>query len=141
MRASSTSPRAGKTGDVVRDVNRNVARRLKLLRVLKGRTQTDLGRAVGLTPQQMAKYETGVSKIAPGMLWKLAEYFEVDVGYFFEDPTHDLPGIDLRLTERQAAQKRLRIELISALDAIADDRLLRCLRVFLRASHGQDCDE
>jgi hypothetical protein len=35
----------------------------------------------------------------------------------------------------------LRIELIMALDAVAHDRLLRSLRVFLRASHEQDRDD
>ncbi|MGB8843657.1 MAG: helix-turn-helix transcriptional regulator [Aliidongia sp.] len=146
MRAYSISPRPipeprprTETLNGIRDVNRHVARRLKLLRVIKGCTQTDLGQVVGLTHQQMAKYERGISKIVPSMLWKLAGYFQVDIGFFFEDLDQTMPGIDSHIVARRATQNRLRLELVAALGAVTDDSLLRGLRDFLRASHGQDC--
>jgi transcriptional regulator with XRE-family HTH domain len=122
-------------------VNQHVARRLKMLRLIKGRTQSDLGAAMGLTHQQMAKYERGFSKIAPGMLWKLADYFQVDVEYFFADLDQGVPDIDPHVVERQATQRRLRLELVAALDTVTDERLLRSLRVFLQVSRKQGGDE
>jgi transcriptional regulator with XRE-family HTH domain len=147
MRAYSLSPRPtarkpssrAETANAIRNVNQHVARRLKTLRIISGRTQTDLGAALGKTFQQMAKYERGITKIAPGTLWLLAEYLQVDIEYFFADL--DQPGADLHMTERQTTRRRLRQELVTALDRIADDKLLRSLRVFLQATHGQDRDE
>ena len=115
MRAYSTSPRPTvsprkppkrtEPGNAIRGVNQHVAHRLKTLRRTRFKTQTELGAAVGMTFQQMAKYERGISKIAPGMLWKLAEYFEVDIGYFFEGLDGTTPGPELH----QTVQRRLRL--------------------------------
>jgi transcriptional regulator with XRE-family HTH domain len=142
MRAYSTISRPttppparpkAKVVDTARDVNQHVARRLTMLRRIHGKTQVEVGAALSLSFQQMAKYERGFSKIAPGTLWMLAEYFKVDVGYFFADFAGAAPAADPRAAEHRTERQQLRLELVMALDTITDANLLHGLRGLLRA--------
>jgi transcriptional regulator with XRE-family HTH domain len=118
-------------------VNQHVAARLKLLRLLNGKTQTELGAMLGMTFQQMAKYERGISKVAPDKLWKLAEYFNVEIGYFFEgyDPSVD-PDAVLSATPRPEGEKRLRLELAAALQEVRTPQMLRSMLSLMRSVTG-----
>lgn len=49
-----------------------------------GYNQNDLGRELGLTFQQIQKYEKGANRISASKLWRIARFFNVDVNYFFE---------------------------------------------------------
>ncbi|MBW8304227.1 MAG: helix-turn-helix domain-containing protein, partial [Brevundimonas sp.] len=40
--------------------------------------------ALGLTFQQIQKYEKGANRISASKLWDIARFFKVDIGYFFE---------------------------------------------------------
>lgn len=66
------------------EVDRHVGARLKLIRSAKGLTQNDVGRAVGLSLQQIQKYEHGTNRISANMLWSLSNFLGVEVSYFFE---------------------------------------------------------
>jgi transcriptional regulator with XRE-family HTH domain len=119
---------------ISQSVNAHVAQRLKYLRVSNGATQTELGAMLGMTFQQMAKYERGISKIGPDKLWKFAQYFGVDITYFFDnldletDPNTVLVGEDERV-----GNKRLRLELAAAIQEVRAPRLLRSLLSMVRA--------
>lgn len=69
-------------------VDRHVGRRVSEKRITLGYNQSDLGRALGLTFQQIQKYEKGSNRISASKLWEMARFFKVDVSYFFE-------GLDL----------------------------------------------
>jgi len=56
-------------------------------RIALGYNQTDLGQALGVTFQQVQKYEKGVNRISASKLWDIARFFRVDIGYFFEGLT------------------------------------------------------
>ena len=56
-------------------------------RLALGYNQSDLGRALGLTFQQIQKYEKGANRISASKLWDIARFFKVDIGYFFEGLT------------------------------------------------------
>ncbi len=47
-------------------------------------SQEKLADALGITFQQVQKYEVGTNRVAAGRLWDMANILEVDVGYFFE---------------------------------------------------------
>ena len=49
-----------------------------------GMSQTDLGDYVGLTVQQIQKYERGINRISASKLWAIAGLFEVPIEWFFE---------------------------------------------------------
>jgi transcriptional regulator with XRE-family HTH domain len=54
-------------------------------RLLAGMSQGDLGRKIGVTFQQVQKYEKGTNRVGAGRLPQIAEIFGVPVGAFFKD--------------------------------------------------------
>ncbi len=62
----------------------HVGDRLRQRRALLGLNQTALGEAVGLTYQQVQKYELGKDRIGAGRLYQFCNVLDVPVDYFFE---------------------------------------------------------
>ncbi len=65
-------------------VDGHVGRRVRERRREISMSQTKLAGALGVTYQQVQKYELGLNRVAAGRLWDMANILEVDVGYFFE---------------------------------------------------------
>jgi transcriptional regulator with XRE-family HTH domain len=66
-------------------VDVHVGARVRLRRTLLGMNQTKLGDALGLTFQQVQKYEKGTNRISSSRLFKLSQVLDVSIEYFFED--------------------------------------------------------
>ena len=66
-------------------IDAHVGKRLRLRRILKGWSQQQLGDAVGLTFQQIQKYENGASRISCGRLFDFARALDVPTSFFFDD--------------------------------------------------------
>lgn len=131
----------GRGQDGPHPVDRHVGRRVCEKRISLGYNQSDLGRALGLTFQQIQKYEKGANRISASKLWDIARFFKVDVAYFFDGLTdaragvaeegaafdHDYPAtrhsIEIsRLVPRLAAAKqKLVLDLVRSLNAAASD--------------------
>jgi transcriptional regulator with XRE-family HTH domain len=62
-----------------------VGQRLRTRRTLLGLSQMTLADAIGLTFQQLQKYEKGANRITASRLYDLSQVLGVDVAYFFED--------------------------------------------------------
>jgi transcriptional regulator with XRE-family HTH domain len=77
-------PRLSQAEGESRSVDRHVGARIRLRRKLLGRSQEQLADALGLTFQQVQKYERGTNRVSASKLFGIARYLEVDVGYFFE---------------------------------------------------------
>lgn len=59
---------------------------------MRGLTQAEIADRIGITLQQLSKYERGVNRLSAGRLWALARALGVEVGWFFEGlpgSTHD----------------------------------------------------
>ncbi len=65
-------------------VDVHVGARVRQRRTLLGMTQTDLGDALGLTFQQVQKYENGKNRISASKLFKLSQVLDVSIEYFFD---------------------------------------------------------
>ena len=74
-------------------VDRHVGRRVCEKRISLGYNQSDLGRALGLTFQQIQKYEKGANRISASKLWDIARFFKVDIDYFFQGLAQGQPGV------------------------------------------------
>ena len=61
-----------------------VGRLVRALRMSHGLSQTELGTRIGVTFQQVQKYETGVNRISMGRLTNVAKLFRVSVPYLLE---------------------------------------------------------
>lgn len=71
-----------------RVVDGHVGERLRLRREARRVTQQALAEGIGVTFQQVQKYESGGNRIATSRLVAMATFLEVPIGYFFEG----LPG-------------------------------------------------
>lgn len=65
--------------------DREIGRRLKIRRLDLGISQTAVADALGLTFQQVQKYEKGTNRISAGRLQRLAEILDVPIGYFYDE--------------------------------------------------------
>ena len=66
-------------------VDVHVGTRVRLRRIVLGLSQERLAEALGLTFQQVQKYERGANRIGASRLWDLSRVLEVPVSHFFED--------------------------------------------------------
>ncbi len=71
-------------------VDVHVGSRVRLRRTLLGMSQEKLGEAIGLTFQQVQKYERGANRIGASRLFDLSRVLQVPVSYFFEDMSDDV---------------------------------------------------
>src|SRR5438270_5642041 len=65
-------------------VDRHVGYRVRLRRMLIGMSQEHLGELLGLTFQQVQKYERGINRIGAGRLYEVAGILGVPVSFFYE---------------------------------------------------------
>lgn len=65
-------------------VDRYVGHRVAEKRISLGINQRDLGLALGVTFQQIRKYETGANRISSSKLWEMAQFLGADISFFFE---------------------------------------------------------
>jgi transcriptional regulator with XRE-family HTH domain len=63
----------------------HVGRRLRLRRTLLGMSQERLGQLLGLTFQQIQKYERGTNRIGSSRLYELGRILHIPVSFFFDD--------------------------------------------------------
>jgi transcriptional regulator with XRE-family HTH domain len=70
----------------------HVGARVRLRRTLLGLSQEKLGEALGLTFQQVQKYERGVNRIGASRLFDLARVLDVPIGFFFDDMPDSVGG-------------------------------------------------
>lgn len=61
--------------------------------MLIGMSQEKLGELLGLTFQQVQKYEKGVNRIGAGRLYQVANILGVPIGYFYEDVIEKAPRL------------------------------------------------
>ncbi|WP_207455811.1 helix-turn-helix domain-containing protein [Azospirillum sp. SYSU D00513] len=127
-RASAGRPKTGKPNPI--DVH--VGSRVRLRRTLLGMSQEKLGEAIGLTFQQVQKYERGANRIGASRLFDLSRVLDVPVSFFFDDMPADAANApvdddDAPATEEKAGgyepdpmAKRETLELVRAYYRIND---------------------
>ncbi len=108
---SGSDPTEGRPSPI--DVH--VGSRIRLRRTLLGMSQERLGDQLGLTFQQVQKYERGVNRVGASRLFDLARVLDVPISFFFDDMPDGLVGTAGR---RPAG-------VTDAPEAIADDTMTR----------------
>ena len=124
----------------------HVGQRLRLRRNLLGMSQQKLGEAVGLTFQQIQKYERGANRMGASRLYQFGRLLEVPVAFFFEDIPGDLESgyhvqpngmNDMPQAKFEAALDRLTerttISLVQAFYAIENNLVRRKVLEMVRA--------
>jgi len=116
-------------------VDVHVGNRVRLKRTLVGLSQEKLGEGLGLTFQQVQKYEQGTNRIGASRLWDISHVLDCPVSYFFEDMDDQTEAASPRnlsttTTEPEHAEadpiaKRETLELVRAYFKIKDPHVRR----------------
>jgi transcriptional regulator with XRE-family HTH domain len=64
--------------------DQSVGQKIRAQRIMRGLSQTELGNKLGVTFQQIQKYEKGSNRVSAGRLKRIAEILEVPVSFFFD---------------------------------------------------------
>ncbi|KQT88899.1 helix-turn-helix transcriptional regulator [Methylobacterium sp. Leaf466] len=119
------------------DDDRTVGLRIMTLRKGKGVSRSALGAAIGVTFQQVLKYEKGLNRVGAGRLHEIAKHLEVPVSTLLneggEEGTSEMSGLQVEAGA---------IELLKAYAAIEDVDLRRnvlaIVRTAARLGHGPE---
>ena len=113
-------------------IDRHVGLRLRSLRELNGLSQKGLAKKLGVSFQQVQKYESGANRLSASKLWVASWALKVEPSYFFEGL-----GTNRQMIEADDPyQARSRINLIDAF-AKVDDRAVRNNIIKLTRAIGQ----
>src|SRR5438128_8974347 len=129
-------------GDKPNPIDTHVGSRVRLRRNMLGLSQEKLGEAIGLTFQQVQKYERGANRIGASRLHDLSRVLDVPVSFFFDDTDPvKAPAIPAGFAEPAAEvfdvdplRRRETIELVRAYYRIDDSALRRRLFELARAA-------
>jgi len=105
-----------------------VGRRARVCRTLEGMSQSAVAERLGLTFQQLQKYEKGHNRISASRLYELAQIFDVPVSYFYEGMEAGKGAPDETLTNRET------LELVKAYYAISDPAVRDSIRKLTQAA-------
>ena len=94
------------------EVDRHVGERLRVKRIERGLSQTDLGDRLGITFQQIQKYEKGSNRIGASRLWAISEVLEVPVEWFFDGM------VALKATRKLSAEAGAMTKFIESRDGL-----------------------
>jgi CheY-like chemotaxis protein/plasmid maintenance system antidote protein VapI len=114
---------ANKEGDSLRRVDVYLGKRLRDFRERVGWTLTELGERVGVSHQQIHKYENADSKISAAMLFKFAQIFETNPNAFF-DGFHMI-DLDFLKDDTLSLKQKDVINILLIEDSSADEFLIR----------------
>lgn len=110
-----------------------VGGRVRLRRTLLGMSQEKLGEAIGLTFQQVQKYERGANRVGASRLYDLSRVLDVPIAFFFDDMPAASAERGRGLAEPEAIYetdpmlKRETLELVRAYYKIVDPQVRRRL--------------
>jgi transcriptional regulator with XRE-family HTH domain len=119
-------PKYGRGTGVPNPIDVHVGGRIRMRRLLLGMNQETLANALGLTFQQVQKYEGGANRVSASRLSAMAEILGVPISYFFGDLRPD--DAELSPEDRQwreYLQRPETIEFIRLFYAIPDPKVRR----------------
>ena len=117
-------------------VDIGVGSRVRGRRILMGMSQERLGEELGITFQQVQKYEKGANRISASRLYDISQILDVLPGYFFEE----ISGMERskqsqspRPAEADQLNRRETLELVRAYYGIADPKVRQELAALIRS--------
>jgi len=104
-----------------RPVDVLVGHNIRLWRLQRGLSQAELGRRIGLTFQQIQKYEKGANRVGAGRLTQLADALEVSISSLFDGRPAAARGSET-LSPAALLSQPHSLRLAQAFDRIADKK-------------------
>lgn len=131
----------------------HVGYRLRLRRTMLGISQELLGDIIGMSYQQIQKYECAATRISASKLFEFSLVLDVPVDFFFDEMPDDrsISDVDTKHDERPIKQQaaghldsmlsRETLLLVRSYNNIADPRMQKCLLEMYRLATEEDVDE
>jgi len=91
-------------------VDVHVGNRIRLRRTILHITQQQMAEMLGLTFQQIQKYEKGMNRVGASRLWDISRVLEVPMGFFFEDMDEEVLKNSPRMLNKNSSEKNLYLE-------------------------------
>ncbi len=123
-------------------VDIHVGSRVRMRRTLLGMSQEKLGDALGLTFQQVQKYERGANRVGASRLYQISRILDVPVSFFFDEMAAESATASAGMAEEAAPSsfdpmaKRETLELVRAYYRIADPRVRKRIFELTKAVAG-----
>lgn len=129
-----------KTKGTPNSVDKHVGNRLRFRRSLMGLSQEKLGEAIGLTFQQIQKYEKGQNRISAGRLYQFGKTLDVPVSYFYEnlqEPSSSgkiLKAESKEVIDGDLLEQKETIDLVRAYYSIENEKMRKAFIEFLKTT-------
>jgi transcriptional regulator with XRE-family HTH domain len=130
---------------LINEVDRHIAQRIQLRRVMLGMSQSDLAARCGLSFQQIQKYETAGNRIPSARLFDLSQALGTPVSFFFAGLPGNLPDEtkatrSMRVseqTEDDPLSKNLTLQLINLFWSLPSDNQREMIMSMLNTLNGK----
>lgn len=86
----------GRKSELTQAIDKIVGERIFILRITRGLSRRQLGDKIGVTHQQLAKYEKGTNRVSCGRIVEIAKALQESIFYFFEEEEF-IPDVRRRL--------------------------------------------
>jgi transcriptional regulator with XRE-family HTH domain len=118
-----------------RRIDQHIGSRLRLRRTLLGMTQEQLAAVLGISYQQVQKYETGANRISASRLFEIGQMLETDASYFYEGLSE---GAEVRELPH-GGHNRVAIDLVRNFLEIADENQRTALAMLVKTLKPAVC--
>ncbi len=115
-----------KENDFIRNIDKHVGRRIHDYRIAAGLSRENMATNIGVTHQQLAKYEHGVNRISIGRLLLICKELNKPVTSFIEE-------YDINTHNSMLAKERLTIELVRSFHTIKNDKIRGAINTLVKA--------
>lgn len=117
----------------------HIGRKVRERRVALGWSQSDLAERLGISFQQVQKYESGANRISGSRIWDIANVLQSPVSTFFEGlDGHNVSAESNVVAEDERTFDRQTLELARAVNRIDDEQvktqLIRLVKAFAKAA-------
>ena len=105
-----------KTNKSPDDADLAVGQRIRSQRLMLGLSQTELGKELGISFQQIQKYEKGTNRVSAGRLLHIAQLFEMPVTFFYEGASGKASSTDNINQSLEFLDTAASVRLVRAMD-------------------------
>jgi transcriptional regulator with XRE-family HTH domain len=117
----------------------HIGRKVRERRVALGWSQSDLAERLGISFQQVQKYESGANRISGSRIWDIANVLQSPVSTFFEGlDGHSVSDESTAVAEEERTFDRQTLELARAVNRIDDEQvktqLIRLVKAFAKSA-------
>lgn len=128
-----------KTKGTPDSVDIHVGKQIRTQRSLLGMSQQKLAESIGLTFQQVQKYERGTNRVSAGRLYQFSKLLNVPVSYFFDQYGEAKPSYGFSDNEQAAfgeedlMQKKETLELVRVYYSVQDEQKRKSILKFIKS--------